>query len=738
LAMCLLAGAASLALGRVFSVRSASWKLLAVAISSALLACALERRGLLLATICSAGALLVAVGLLVFPSSTFHGLPTLQTMHAIADASRLIGQQARDQAAPTLPLQPLLLAAMTAAWAAVFSCHALAFRAGSPVLALLPPVALVAFADSVLSEGVRPLYALAFLVGALALVFADGLRRVRRWGPVWSGSTRSGGISATAGRGARRVATATMVVAAIAPLLVPGFGSKAVLDFGTVNGNRVDIDPLVRVGSMLNLQQPQDVFVVTTTQPTYYKMLSLTHFDGDGWTYNQDPARAAITDGVVPDPNVVVPDPAKINTSVFAVSNLLDFTWLATPYPTTHIDVPGVTVAYDAGDSALVLAHALDARATYTAQWVPVAPDPANLQKLGIFPDQPPASDYIQLPPNLQPQIAALAHQLTDAKTNTFDKVLAIRDYLTSSAFTYDNHVPRVDGADALVHFLITSHRGFCQQFSAAMAAMLRTLGIPARVAVGFAPGRSNGIGNEWQVTTQDAHSWVEVLFPTYGWLTFDPTPSHGVQADTLSSTYSHDPTSVTPHCLKDPKSGKCKPQPPPVGPGQGGTHCPAGRCGRNIAPQLSSSPIPPPARKWLTPRKELAIASLLALLGFALVPVERRVRRRLRLRRSGDHRRVVLTAYNVFAERIAELGFPRGPGETPDEYRTRLLATAPSANGNLDLLTRIAVSSAYSSDVPDLADARSAKDSAQAAWHDMRKATSFWQRVTGAYRRGG
>ena len=124
-----------------------------------------------------------------------------------------------------------------------------------------------------------------------------------------------------------------------------------------------------------------------------------------------------------------------------------------------------------------------------------------------------------------------------------------------------------------------------------------------------------------------------------------------------------------------------------------------------------------------------------------ALVPAARRVRRRLRLRRRGDHRRVILTAYNVFSERIAELGFPRGLGETPDEYRRRLITTAPAAhsaaNGNLDLLTRIAVSSAYSADVPDLADALLAKDSAQAAWHDMRKATSFRQRVTGAYRRG-
>jgi transglutaminase-like putative cysteine protease len=732
--MCLLAGAASLALGRVFSVGSASWKLLAVGVSSALLACAMERRGLLLATVCSAAALLVAVGLLVFPDTTLHGLPTLQTLHAIADASRLIGQQARDQVAPTLPLRPLLLAAMTAVWAAIFSCHALAFRAGSPVLALLPPVALVGFADSVLEVGVRPLYALAFLIGALALVFADGLRRVRRWGPVWSGSNRSTRISATAGRGARRVATATVVVAALTPLLLPGFGSKAVFDFSTSTGRRVDIDPLVRVGAMLNQQNVQNVFVVTTTQPTYYKMLSLTHFDGDGWTYDTTPDRVPLTQGVVP--TVVAQDSANITTSFFAVSNMLDFSWLATPYPTIHVDVPGTSVAYDAGDSALMLSHTLDGGASYTSQWVAVKPDPAALQKV-VFPSGLiQGSDYTQLPANLPPQIAALAHHLTDDKTNTFDKILAIQDYLTSTEFTYDDHVPKVDGVNVLVNFLMISHRGFCQQFSAAMAAMLRSLGIPARVAVGFAPGRANGTANEWQVTTRDAHSWVEVLFPTYGWLTFDPTPSHGTQADTVASTYWHDPIIVKPNC--PPKATKCanggknvKP-PAPI--------CRKGSCGVVKAPQSNSSPIPLPARKWLTPRKELAIAALLILLGFALVPVGRRVLRRIRLGRSGDHRKVILTTYNVFTERISELGFPRGPGETLEEYRRRLIATAPAAhsaaNGNLDLLTAIAVASAYSAVQPDLADALSAKQSADAAWQDMRKATSLWQRLAGAYRR--
>ncbi len=105
------------------------------------------------------------------------------------DAAGLVGEQARVQVAPTEPLPPLMLAALTATWAAIFSAHALAFRAGSPILALLPPIALVAFADTVL-EDVSAAVRGRFLIAATAMIFADGLRRVQGWGPVWTGPGR--------------------------------------------------------------------------------------------------------------------------------------------------------------------------------------------------------------------------------------------------------------------------------------------------------------------------------------------------------------------------------------------------------------------------------------------------------------------------------------------------------------------------------------------------------------------
>ena len=192
LAVCAIAIATAFAFGRVFVGHGATWELMAVALISALIASALERRNLLLATVVSAVGLAVVIGLFVFPGTTWHGLPTLETLRHALDASHLVGEQARIQVAPSPPLKPLMLASIVAMWAAIFSCHALAFRAGSPLLALLPPVVMVAFADTVLEEFTKPLYGVTFLAAALAIIFADALRRVQGWGPVWTGPVCTG------------------------------------------------------------------------------------------------------------------------------------------------------------------------------------------------------------------------------------------------------------------------------------------------------------------------------------------------------------------------------------------------------------------------------------------------------------------------------------------------------------------------------------------------------------------
>jgi transglutaminase-like putative cysteine protease len=136
----------------------------------------------------------------------------------------------------------------------------------------------------------------------------------------------------------------------------------------------------------------------------------------------------------------------------------------------------------------------------------------------------------------------AKAKQIVGRAKNPYAAVVAIESWLRDSGeFTYDEHPPSVPGVPPLVAFVTETHRGYCQHFAGAMALMLRYLGIPARVAAGFASGtHDHGV---WTVTDHDAHAWVEVWFHGYGWLPFDPTPGRGgLDASYSASSKSFDP----------------------------------------------------------------------------------------------------------------------------------------------------------------------------------------------------
>src|SRR4029077_13893661 len=188
----------------------------------------------------------------------------------------------------------------------------------------------------------------------------------------------------------------------------------------------------------------------------------------------------------------------------------------------------GQSYRYDPDTSAIVYPNGSFKGFSYSAVSVAVGPTPAELQavpSLQVFQNLN-WTRYVQLPDNIPPQIRTIANQVVadGGATTPSAKVMAIQDYLKD--FTYDTHVKPPTGVNDLLYFLTKSHRGYCEQFAGTMAVMLRELGIPARVAVGFTPGTYNSGTKSYQVTTQNAHSWVEVEFPDFGWLAFEPTPT--------------------------------------------------------------------------------------------------------------------------------------------------------------------------------------------------------------------
>jgi protein-glutamine gamma-glutamyltransferase len=122
-----------------------------------------------------------------------------------------------------------------------------------------------------------------------------------------------------------------------------------------------------------------------------------------------------------------------------------------------------------------------------------------------------------------------------DARSPYEAAVLLETWFREAGGFTYDEQPPLPIGGDPpLVDFINNTKRGYCQHYAGAMTLMLRLLGIPARVAVGFTSGSYDEDDEEWVVSDSNAHAWVEVYFPRFGWVPFDPTPGRGQ----LGATY--------------------------------------------------------------------------------------------------------------------------------------------------------------------------------------------------------
>lgn len=116
-----------------------------------------------------------------------------------------------------------------------------------------------------------------------------------------------------------------------------------------------------------------------------------------------------------------------------------------------------------------------------------------------------------------------LAIEITEGESAYYDKVEALKDYLQDNYF-YSLQPGESDSGDQLSHFLFESGKGYCSYFAFSMALLCRSVGIPARVALGFWVDESSQVLNYYPVKANQAHAWVEVYFPSYGWIEFDPT----------------------------------------------------------------------------------------------------------------------------------------------------------------------------------------------------------------------
>lgn len=136
-----------------------------------------------------------------------------------------------------------------------------------------------------------------------------------------------------------------------------------------------------------------------------------------------------------------------------------------------------------------------------------------------------PARNFYTQTPLLHPEVEALADSIMEGFSNDYDRATSLVEWFQSE-FTYSLDLPATAREASLDHFLLSRRTGHCEYFSTAMAVMLRTQGILAREVNGFLGGSWSQFGDYMAVTQNEAHAWVEVWFPGFGWVPFDPTPA--------------------------------------------------------------------------------------------------------------------------------------------------------------------------------------------------------------------
>jgi transglutaminase-like putative cysteine protease len=289
----------------------------------------------------------------------------------------------------------------------------------------------------------------------------------------------------------------------------------------------------------------QVVMRVRASRPGYWVGQTYDYWDGQSWTQRDAPAKGKgvrqlstgspftipLTSDQAAD---LAPDTPDVQTFYLAVGgpNLVFHTDNA---QRVYLESQHLFLT---GDGTIVSSTSMGAGTVYTvvsgdntgtaAELRQSTVPPASGQAQGaLTPDQ--VARYTQLPA-IDPRVAALARQIAggpvvpDQDPHTYDKVEAIEAWMADHIHYSTDIPPLKPGQDAVSTFLFGTRIGYCEQISTATTVMLRSLGIPAREAVGYVPGSYNPITDLYQVEAKDAHAWVQVWFPGYGWQSFDPT----------------------------------------------------------------------------------------------------------------------------------------------------------------------------------------------------------------------
>ncbi|MFE3447921.1 transglutaminaseTgpA domain-containing protein [Nonomuraea sp. NPDC059194] len=409
-------------------------------------------------------------------------------------------------------------------------------------LAGLPLLALFTVPAAVLPD---PIGWPAFILGALgftSLLIADGRERVGHWGRAVlvrrSRATEAGVQEAADTRGLRlsgkRIGFTAIALAVLLPALLPTLEPDPLFGFGVGGsgkgrGSSISIpDQVADLKGRLQLPENSTVLSYTSSDdtPRYLRIYSLDVFDGRRWTMNPLKGRPEnrVDQGPLPPPPGLAASmkTTRIETDIQVSEDITPLQFLPLPYPPQLVRAEG---DWRADVDSLMVFSSGDLAGGLNYQVVSTEPDP-TADQLDAAPktaDPAVSERYLKLP-ELPPQVRQLAQRVVKDSKSPYEAAVSLqRFFTTTGGFTYSLTTEGHD-TEALTNFLEQTRAGYCEQFASAMAVLARSIGIPARVAIGYTGGTK--IEGRWEVRTHDSHAWPELYFEGVGWLAFEPTPA--------------------------------------------------------------------------------------------------------------------------------------------------------------------------------------------------------------------
>ncbi|HMG27247.1 MAG TPA: DUF3488 and transglutaminase-like domain-containing protein [Acidimicrobiia bacterium] len=733
LALAALSTAAALTLGRVFESGRFVLPVVAAVLLAHLLGFVARTRGwsLLDALSLSMSGLAIYLIWVLAPHTTLYGIPTAETFRVLADRLGDGVHELRTAVVPAPATNGAIVLSVLVVWVMAATADALAFWRRATIGAVAPSLALFVWASTLGTDSLATRTTAGYFVAALLFLLVQNQSLVTRGRAAFSGRrVRSSASVLTLGALAGAVAVLGGLV--VGPAL-PGADADPLLDvrgLGPADRSYRVEPPLARVGEDFVGRGRSEVFTVRSPRADYWRVAALDRYEstnGGEWTLSAQ-GGDEVQDGLHG------PVDATMLRQEFHITGLAD-RWLPAAYQAVRLeggDDPLVVKA----SSTLVSNHSNPSDLTYTvrSRLPPGAVEPLTAAQIAGTDAPLPAEmrGYTKLPTDFPADVRDTARAITAGAGTPYDRAQALEQFFLDPAqgFRYSLDVDLGTDAqsqNAISQFL-QSRIGFCVQFASSFTAMARAVGLPARVAVGYTPGRYDSTAGLYSVTSEDAHAWGEVWLAGVGWTRFEPTPDSdlpggsrlpgGARASTPAGSAPSAPATTTP---------------PPSAP----TTAPAPTAPRGTAQIDIGAPVAGRSRDgfsfdW-TIGAALAAGAAAGVIGVGVLIVTAKRRRRNRRRDDPDPAVAVTGAWEEVLDRLSEAGVDRQPARTPRELADVAPERLPDAVAPpLRHLAETYSAARYGSAVPDAEVARGAwrdASSVSAALRAGANARERWRR---------